>query len=182
MGSFTSDAVIDLVRNSSVSRLKTLTGREDISISEIEGEYLVLGHWMSFILVAGEAVRIIFKTHFMTETAQFLAAPVYGAVTKDVSVSRALDFFKEYCNLTAGQIKFDLALNEVKVGASLPGLIRGFDEVFYLRKKDSIKNNWYLTCGEARFACSLHFELFDDFKIEKRDNTASTETGNIEYL
>ncbi len=178
----TSYSVVDLVRDASVSRLKSLSGREDITLSDILGEPLVFAHWMSFILISGEALRITFKAHFMSEVAQFFAAKNYGGSKEDISLSRALDFFREYCNLTAGKIKVDLQQNQIQVGASLPGLIRGFDEIFYLQQKGATKSFWRLNCEAVEFTCSTHIEFFEQFGVNKLDDGEKATQGEVEYL
>lgn len=182
MSSSTLRSVIDLARRSSSYRLKTLSGREDVELHELTEDPLVYAHWMSFILISGESVRIIFKAHFMTEVAQELASKTYGIARQDVSMERSLDFFREYCNLTAGQMKYDFAQNQIKVGASLPGLIRGFDEIFYKQKQGAVKNSWYLSSGGVKFICSAHFEVYHDFELKVIESNESTEFGDVEFL
>jgi hypothetical protein len=174
-------SVVSLIRESSLSRLITLSRKQNILIREIETTPLVFAHWMSFILISGENLRIIFKAHFMTEAAIYFAEETYGN-SKEVSLGRSLDFFREYCNLTAGQIKLELDQNNVKVGASLPGLIRGFDEVFYREQKGSTKILWQLGSNEIRFDCSAHIEVFKDFEIKKITNDEKADSGEVEFL
>lgn len=172
----------NLIRESSLSRLKSLSGREDIVISEVPNPPLVLAHWMSFILVSGESLRILLKAHFMTDSAQFYASKNYETTKELVSVERALDFFREFCNLTAGQIKVDLDDNNVKVAASLPGVIRGFDEIFYKQQTDSVRDCWSLNCGMVTFVCSANIEIFKKFALKKIKVQDKTRQGQVEYL
>jgi hypothetical protein len=162
--------------------LKSLSGRDDIVISDITNPPLVMAHWMSFILVSGEALRVILKAHFMTDSAQFFASKNYQTAKENVSLPRALDFFREFCNLTAGQVKVDLDRSNVKVAASLPGVIRGFDEIFYKQQNDSVKDCWSLNCGMVTFACSANIEIFKKIVLKKIEAADKTSQGEVEYL
>jgi len=173
-------SMADLVRGSSLSRLKSLSKRDQIEIQEIQKEPLVFAHWMSFILVSGKALRIIFKTHFMTKAAQFFAAKTYGTDPHKISQEKGLDFAKEFCNLTAGQIKLDLNHNSVIIGASLPGMTRGFDEIFYPQQPGSMKVFWSLKCESEKFDCSANIEILEPFEFKKTEKAA--DDGEVEYL
>jgi len=181
----TLQAMTLLVRDSSLSRLKILSGRDNITISEMSVEPLVFGHWMSFILGSGKSLRIIFKAHFMTDAARYFAAKTYKAYKEKISQEQALDFVREFCNLTAGQIKLDLDRNNVVIGASLPGITRGFDEIFYPQRPGSIRKCWSLVASSEKFGaekinCSTNIEILEPFVFKKTESGDAS--GEVEYL
>jgi hypothetical protein len=175
-------SIINLVRESSLSRLKTVSGFDDILVTEFSNEPLVFAHWMSFILISGKVLRIVFKAHFTTESAKFFAAKTFQTFKENVSQIQAFDFIKEYCNVTAGQIKVTLANNNVKMGFSLPGMTRGFDEVFYESQTGSIKNYWRLDCRGEEINCSANIEVFDNFVLNNIAESKKSNQGDVEYL
>lgn len=168
-----------VIRQASLSRLKVFSGRENVTLSDLKNEPLVYAHWMSLILLSGKALRIVVKAHYMSYSAKFFAKNVYK---RDLSESNVSDFFKEYCNLVAGQIKLDLANNGVDVGMSLPVAARGFDEIFYSNAEGSIVDFWRLSCENKAIDCSAHVELFDDFQLKEGFSIDSNDKGTVEFL
>lgn len=175
--------LINHIREASLSRLKIHSTRENIRLAELPHEPLVFAHWMSFILAAGPSLRITFKVHYMTEAAKFFAANTYRTSKEKISQSQALDFFREFCNLTMGQMKIVLAGSKIKVGVSLPIMARGFDEIFYPRPKNSILNYWSLSCEEEKVFCSTQIEVHEDFVLQKDwKKNSDADLGQVEFL
>lgn len=90
----------------------------------------VYSHWMSLILIAGPAIKIVFKVHFQSKAAWSLAAPAFGLSIDNLSVEKSCDFMREFCNLAGGKIKLALSNSNIETGISLPMLTRGFDDLF----------------------------------------------------
>jgi len=137
---------------------------------------------MSFILLSGKDIRILFKAHYMSSTAKFFAGKTFDSSKESVSKVRALDFFKEFCNLTAGNIKIALAANKIKVGISLPILARGFDEIFYPRPADSIMKYWSLVCEQETLFCSADIAILQPLAIKYEGEQTSATEGDVEFL
>jgi CheY-specific phosphatase CheX len=171
-----------LIRDSSLSRMQQLSKRKNIQIGEISKDPLVFAHWMSFILLSGKDLRILFKAHYMSHSAKFFAEKAFASEKETVTKLRVLDFFKEFCNLTAGNIKIALASNKVKVGISLPILARGFDEIFYPRPADSIMKCWSLECEDEIIFCSVHIAILQPISVKYEATGTSINEGEVEFL
>ena len=174
--------LLDLIRSASLSRLKSLSQMDNLKFGEIDEEPRVFSHWMSFAFLSGKNLRIVFKAHFMTSAAQFFASKIYKGPKEKIKSTQAIDFFKEFCGLTVGQLKLDLSKSNVRVGISLPGLIRGFDEVFYKRTKGVIHDFWRIEEGSWRVDCSVDVEVFEKFSIVDLDSVDQTKLGDVEFL
>lgn len=174
--------LLSVIRDSSVSRMKNLSKRDDIYLSEVPHKPIVYAHWMSFILLSGSSLRVLFKAHYQSEAAKGFAAKSYDSSKKDVTKPQALDFFREFCNLTAGNIKLVLFDSDVKVGISLPILARGFDDIFYPRDTASTFDSWALNCQDEKVYCSTDIEVLENFAL--RDDLPQNEAneGNVEFL
>jgi hypothetical protein len=135
---------------------------------------------MSFILVSGQKVTVLFKAHYMTKEATFFASKAYG--NTGPTQNQALDFFKEFCNLTAGFLKLTLASSKVSVGISLPIMARGFDEIFYPKTPDMVKSSWGLTCEDQTVYCSTNLTLRESFPIKIKNIHENASTGDVEFL
>ena len=177
----TSTALFGLIRDSALSRLRLLAQRDDITLTEIATEPLVYSHWMSLILISGKSVRITFKAHFMTDSARFFAMKAYGIKSEEISKARVIDFFREYCNLTAGKLKIVLSNNKVSAGVSLPALARGFDEIFFPRPPGSAVKSWQLNCEDQHIACSAHIEMFEPIQLSELNINDDSE-GDVDFL
>jgi hypothetical protein len=174
--------LLDIIQQSSLSRLKSLSKRDDVDLLAMDENPLVCAHWMSLILLSGPQLRVTFKTHFMLEAAQTFACKAYQMESREVSQLRGKDFFREFCNLTAGHAKLVLAANDVRVGVSLPALARGFDDIFYPRDKLSAVRHWKLVCNEASVICSVHFDIFGSVAIRKMNIDQDQAVGDVELL
>ena len=118
----------------------------------------------------------------MSTSAKFFAGKTLSSTKENILTSRILDFFKEYCNLTAGNIKIALAANNIKVGISLPILARGFDEIFYPRPADSIMKYWSLECEGQIVFCSAHIAILQAVIIKNEGEKSNTDKGDVEFL
>jgi hypothetical protein len=178
-------AIVDLlgiVEKSSLSRLKNFSKRDTIEILPVNDPPLVCAHWMALILLSGPRLRTTFKTHFMTEAAQFFASKTYQLNAHEVSRTRGQNFFREFCNLTAGHVKLILAANEIKMGVSLPALARGFDDIFYPQDTASVVRYWSLACEGRSVICSVHFDFYDSVEIIRAEGDHVDSVGDVDFL
>lgn len=172
------------IRDSSKTRLNYLSRQDTVEISEISAHPIVYSHWMAMILVSGPSVRIVFKTHFLTEAARQFAARPFGVAPEKLLKRQALGFLKEFCNLTAGHVKQSLSLSGVQVGVSLPTIARGFDEVYYPQRSGERKDVWILSTREhsASFICSAHVEIKQPFQLIRNKDDSQETLGDVTFL
>ncbi|MBY0472262.1 hypothetical protein K2X30_13935 [bacterium] len=176
-----------LVRNISKSRLVLHGNRSDVELGEIQGSPWVYAHWMSIILVSGKDVKMIFKAHFMSKDAKLLASVPYKKASSAIRIEQALDFMREFCNLTAGAIKRSLSDAKVMTGVSLPLVTRGFDEVFF--QANQVKNNifdqWRLHGPDFEIGCTVSIETFEQITLTSLNENVDEkpeDLGEAEFL
>lgn len=169
------DKLAQLVRHASISRLQKHADCQETEVSKLEDGFLpgrILANNMAFILIAGNALRITFKVHFSTRTARKLAFRVYGGESEeDISDRQAFDYFKEYCNLVAGQVVTLFENLNIDLGIGLPLRTRGFYEVFsdYEEKEYPIitySDFWRLRAGGNEIFCNALLEIIDRKPLE----------------
>lgn len=186
MNSKVSAELQNLVRQSAVSRLKLYSQREDIVVEEIENPPRVFAHWMSIILVAGRALRATFKAHYMTKEAKYYALKAYAKPIEELTEQQAADYMKEYCNLTAGNIKRLLEVNSVSAGISLPLVTRGFDEVFFPITPGQFifRDHWRMVSEGHPLDCSVVIEVYDEAQLKdlKIDDQSEEDLGEVDFL
>lgn len=174
--------LIEHQKRSSLKLIRTFSRRVDIQLSSVEKDHLVYGHWMAFILVSSPQVRVTFKAHFMLETAKSLAARIYGITSRPLTLREGTDFFREYCNLVAGDVKIALVHNKVDAAASLPILSRGFDEIFFPHPPNSIRAAWKFISPDFKFYCSTQVEKLEEFRFEGDNSWYESKKGEIEFF
>ena len=181
------DKLRELIRHASVSRLKIHADFPDVEIRELDSGFRpgrVLASNMVFILVSGDAVRLTFKVHFNTGTAKNLAFRIFGGESPaGIPAKRAIDYFKEYGNLVAGNVVTLLGRSDIELGISLPLCTRGLYEVFadYSEKHHPVvaySDFWELKANGHDVFCSAQFEILDKKPLEKLAGYAiEEETG-----
>ena len=164
------EKIKNLIRHSSLERIRLHSRHDDFNVVELTEAYTpgqVLGNWMALIFVSGESIRITYKIHFDYNCVKNLAYPVYGKSSADLlSDQQAVDFMKELCNLTAGQLVKIFEEHDLSIGISLPLCTRGFYEVFsdYKETEHPIirySDTWYLQYGEVKLVSSAIIEILD---------------------
>jgi CheY-specific phosphatase CheX len=181
----------ELVRYAALSRMKTHAGCDDVEQVELSDDFLpgqILANNAVFILGSGESVRMTFKVHFNADVAKTLAFRVFGGESaSNISIKRAVDYFKEYCNLVIGSAVAIFEQLEIGLGISLPHSTRGFYEVFADYKEQQhpyvICNDfWSLEVSQKIVYCSVVLEILDPKKLEKLIGFefGETEGGNDE--
>ncbi|MFY7931000.1 MAG: hypothetical protein ACOVS5_19185, partial [Oligoflexus sp.] len=148
----------------------------------------VHAHWMSFILLAGEGGKIMFKAHYSSADIQGLVA---RALNKDVDkINRQLtsDFMREYCNLTAGVIKARLAEVGIHTGLSIPIVTRGFDEIWRVDRELSSEiisyDAWHLKWPSGSVICTMaaRADVWAAAQDLKDPNHDQTDASDMEFL
>lgn len=154
----------------------------------------VLGHWMSLILVSGETLRMTIKLHYNLHDVKSIAYLAYGKESADqLSDMQAIDFMKELCNLSAGQLVKIFEENNLPLGMSLPLCARGFNEIFSdytAAVKPFVKfgDLWSVKCKDSVFLMTSVVEILDTFalrnilKYEIPLATAENDDGELDFL
>lgn len=126
--------VTDVIRHAVQTRIGDHARQEGFQLIDLAGTQTagqVLGNWMSIILVTGDAIRITLKLHFAYRDAKAISQVVYGVKNPDdISDTKAVDFIKEFSNLTAGYIVKIFESVNISMGISLPLCTRGLYEIF----------------------------------------------------
>lgn len=168
------DRLATLVRQASLSRLLTHANAPHAEIRALDSGFRpgrMLANHMVFILVSNDALRLTFKVHFNTRTARSLAFGIFGGASpSDIPERQAVDYFKEYGNLVAGNVISLLGQIDVELGISLPLATRGFYEVFsdYTEKQHpmlTFSDFWGLHVDDLEVFCSAQFEVMDKNKL-----------------
>lgn len=177
----------ELVRYAALSRMKTHAGCEDVEQVELSADFRpgqILANNMVFILGSGESVRMTFKVHFNGDDAKSLAFRVFGGESaSNISIQRAVDYFKEYCNLVIGSAVAILEQLDIGLGISLPHATRGFYEVFADYKEQQLpfiiyNDFWSLQVNQMTVYCSVVLEILDAKKLEKLVGFEFSESEN----
>ena len=172
----------NLIRESSVLRMATICQSNSFILAECLDERVVKDHWMGQVLVSGSQIRIAFRFYFNVPTLTKWSAEVFKGQSHEISLLQIHDLAKEYCNLVAGQLKYSLSQNQVKVGMSLPFLSRGSDKIFLPIKKDENVHQdiWRIKLGETYVTCSANIDIFKAFHFDLKH--VSSDGGDIEFL
>lgn len=165
----------DIIRQVSLLRMKAYSENDDFKLKEAS-KYnphgYVFANYMAMIIIAGQSVKITFKTFFNHQDSEPIARYLYN--TDTVDHHRSLDVIKEYCNLAAGYMKKVLVENDIQVGISLPIATRGFNEVFWdvdeSKDKITFEDCWQLVSSKSSLHCSYQLEVLDVDKLNSFTN------------
>ncbi len=185
-------AIQEIIRDAAVRRMKSHSGNADVQIAEIPDDYnrKVHGNWMGLILVSGRDLRITFKVHFNIGDVRKILADMLGKTPEMIGETLALDFAKEFCNLTAGNLKqvFEEQEEPINTGISLPIVTRGFDDLFYQAASEGeVSELWKLRIGSVDLFCTPHVHVFDQNKLAslkytQSDDSQDDDDGEIDFL
>lgn len=178
------NALRELVRCTSASRMKSLSKRPDVEIQEITENRDIFAHWMTLIFIAGPSLRITFKTQFSNVMAQCFAEGAYDLKKEQIENHKSQDFIREYCNLVGGYVKNSLIQQKLEVGISLPLVTRGYDNLFFgeLSGFDVYNDRWKLVIGgDVCIYCSVSIEIMDDFKLSNQ-NLEFEDSGEVKFF
>ena len=177
----------EAARHFSLDRIAKYTKCEDITLEAVKPDHDVFGHWMTLILIAGQELRVTFKSHFFSSQIAALIAKNIGEDKNTITLPQTLDYMKEFCNVVGGGLKQELIENNLQVALSLPILSRGIDEVFF-PKPGGIRHGsdvWCLSNSELEVTCSVNYEIFDpniDFSKFSTDFERSSTDGDVDFF
>lgn len=174
--------IVEFQQRRSVKLIELHARRKGFNLSATTAEAHVLAHWLALIVVSSPQVRVMFKSHFMLREGQKIAAGLYGVAADQLPMRQATDFFREFCNLIGGELKTALVSNGQNAAVSLPIMLRGFDEIFYVRPSDSITSFWKLGDGESLFYCSTQVEVLRSFDVAFAKDQSEQDIGKVEFF
>lgn len=191
------DKIISITRHSIEDRVRLHSHNTAFNLCKPERDFKpgqVLGHWMSLILVSGESLRMTIKLHYNLYDVKMVAFRAYGKEAADqLSDKQAIDFMKELCNLSAGQLVKIFEENNLPLGMSLPLCARGFNEIFSdytpaVKPFVKFGDLWGIKCEDSVFMLTSVVEILDTFalrnilKYEIPLATAESDDGEMDFL
>jgi len=186
------------VRESAKKRLETAACVPDIPIEELEGINCVeTEHWVAIIVISAAALRIKFRVHFTYESA--LKYMHGNPNLRDKSAqSTAMDFVREYCNLTAGAIKLGLQQfytvgtnKDDEFVVNLPdqqvGKIQHSLEQNVNAENKTVSDCWRFNHGGEFLICASRIEIINLEATKKLceadlSSVLVSDNGDIEFL
>lgn len=147
----------------------------------------VIAPWQSVILLANSQMRITFKAFFYLGEVRHRLGQLKREKTETITERLGHDLMKEFCNLTGGSLKRNLAKVNVSVGLSLPLVTRGFDEVFVIPRKNTefFKEMFKIEDDEGlSVGCVMEVEALDlqSFVNIPWHHEVQDESGEMEFL
>jgi len=155
------DYIKKRTREDLLSCLKTFGRIQEARVEEDLNTDLVAGHWLSVIVIQGEACRIVLKVQSESKAISRLFAHTMRMKIEQVSSQQVKDFLREVCNLAAGQIKKGLANCNLDTGISLPLATRGFDNLFFKTSTtpETIEDRWKIIWGDGEIRCYSSIDI-----------------------
>lgn len=193
------DKINTIVRHAAEDSVRLQSHNTEIKLAEPDRKFKlgqVLGNRMSLILVSGETLRLTFKLHYNIGEIKAIAHRAYGKNTPaELSDKQAMDFMKELCNLSAGQVVKIFEENNLPLGMSLPLGARGFYDIFadyapasqpFVKYGDL----WSLKFGECTIMISSVVEMLDtqalssilNYEIPMNDANDRSDDEEIDFL
>lgn len=175
--------ISELFQKVSLNRLEWLIGNYKVDLIEnIDPNLCAFDRWLCLIQLSNPEFRFVFKCHFGEDLCSFLKKK--NIEPEDLHF--CFDQVKELCNLIIGGIK--QSLNELRVGASLPLILGGFDEVFLRSPQNHLSffKVWSFKSDCFQIYFSMEFLSLSDDATEKLntaiDLDATTQDGEMELL
>lgn len=181
------DQLNDLFKDLSLNVLKKHSSISDFKIIEYKNNFLIHGHWMTFIQFKTDFFKVIFKAYFFSEEMAQICAPTYRKNFKDIENTELFDFAKEYCNLFCGEMKWYIEQKGYDAEQSLPLQLRSFDDLYFLRKEffESYEKYWSLNSKGNQIIHYLKYEIYNPKSIEDLEidvNYQNKDKGVFEIL
>ena len=160
---------LTLAKEVSHEIIKTYCRSQEITVSDNIKSGLKYNEYMSVIRLNGARLRIGFRVYYMIKHAAGLSHQKYGLDVEQISALQVIDAMKEFCNATAGRLKYLLEQNDIITGHSLPFALKGYNELLFKEFSDSIADaSWRLENPQkAHIDCSIFYFSKDEKTIEK---------------
>lgn len=162
------DHLYEILKTGALKRMEAHSFGAPVIVKDPPEDYKqqVHANWMSLILISGTSLRITLRVHFnLYQIKKLLTQTLDIESPKD---SQALDFVKEFCNLTAGFVKSTMEEHDMDAGISLPIVTKGFDEIFYTPiNSDEKQDLWFMEVGGYPIVCTPSFNIYDQDQVDK---------------
>ena len=148
--------------------LKVKTGDIQFTKGEVNKVELPYREYLAAILLAGSEFKLMYMVHFWLEDAKFLVSKSLEKSASDVEYWRAIDFFKEYCNVIAGKTKKAFKAQGIHLNQSLPIGIGGFNLALFDDKGPKEKKlYWSQNTEDIEIDFSARYSILDPSVTEK---------------
>lgn len=186
MGDFQLPSLINAIQEISKARFSYHSGLTNLIIEESPvKDRGVVAFWMSLILISGKDIRVTFKTNFFQDSIKKIIAKKFNKPIEQITTDQTKDFVREFCNLVAGTTKTIFEQVGSKVGISLPLVLRGFDNLFFLEKKNESNFTWIwrLSEGDYFVDCCCYVEILSNNTFKDTDmKFIEKNTGEVDFL
>jgi len=162
MGDFQLPSLINAIQEISKTRFSYHSGFNNLIIEESPvKDRGVVSFWMSLILISGKDIRVTFKTNYYQATIKKIMAKKFNKPIEQITTDQTKDFVREFCNLVAGTTKTIFEQVGSKVGISLPLVLRGFDNLFFIEKinENHYTYTWRLSEADSYVDCCCYVEV-----------------------
>lgn len=147
---------------------------------------LAYKEYLAAILLASEDIKLTYMLHFWLEDAKKIAANQWNKDVCDVEYWRAIDYFKEFCNLLAGKTKEIFRASNITFGQSLPVAINGFNlALFNLNLQNTYHLYWAQRSGDVELSFSVHYAFQSSDCLDKIQNIPDkihSDENSVEFL
>ncbi|MFK7827093.1 MAG: hypothetical protein AB8G05_23320 [Oligoflexales bacterium] len=173
---------LSLAKEVSLEIIKTYCRNQEITVSDNNKSDLKYNEYMSIIRLNGARLRIGFRVYYMIKHAAGLSHQKYGIDLEQISPLQVIDAMKEFCNATAGRLKYLLEQNDIITGHSLPFALKGYNELLFKEFSDSIADaSWRLQNHQNSFVdCSIFYFSKDKSTIEKMSQLSGRFSKELE--
>lgn len=152
------DEIKSRVHECSQQGLASLSGRSEITIGHITAN-AVHHERVAFIVAADWTMKLIFRVAFTTD--QILKIANKNSDSSSTDKSRAIDFVKEFCNLTGGYLIQMLESDDRPMGLSIPIDNRATKQSLAAKTSSAgvHHDSWFLSYLGASVRCMLTIEI-----------------------
>ena len=148
---------LDVARLCSKQILSQYSSTDEISVMDLNPEQLKFNQYMCMIRISGDELRMAFRTHFLVKEARGMTSSRFSRGPNSLTSDQVVDAMKEYCNETAGRLKFVLETSKIPVGHSLPFALRGFNEMLFKEHLQVTDQDYWRLSGPGGFIdCSMY--------------------------
>ena len=154
--------VREIMRKISKGLLEFDSNGATFHIEECQRELLAFNQYLSLILLHHPAMQVRYTVHFMLNDAMMLAARKTRVAADEITREKGVDYFKEYCNVLAGNIADSLSVGGFQLVHSLPFAIQGYNDIFFpLNEEDTFCDAFYLSSDFCKIGVSVDIAVID---------------------
>jgi len=154
--------LLDSVRAAASQRMRDSSRQPDLEFTPLEvctGRSRVYANHSAYILLASNMFSLTLIAHYNVEGIRPLVGSALGMSANDASPFLAMDFVKEFCNLTAGSLARSLRETGINLGISLPVGLRGYSKIFTPEAPHNIAGQCTAMCKLTSPEEALYLEV-----------------------